>query len=175
MNKPQSIVDIDDCPDIGDDILVRDHQRWDTTVVAEQTDYNQNPRVVVKDSPIHGRGVFARIDIPAFSYIGHYEGQMTDEDGMHVLWLYDEQRDDWVGVDGENEMRFLNHSEDPNAEWSDLDLYATRWISAGEEITFDYGWDDEEDETDLCLAEDTVGGPSDNPIDSVTTHEKDSV
>ncbi len=110
------------------------------------TAYDQNPRVVVENSSIHGRGVFAQKDLPAFSFIGRYEGPMTHEDGMHVLWLYDEQQDEWVGIDGQNEMRFLNHSDDPNAEWSDLDLYATRWISAGEEITFDYGWGDDEDD-----------------------------
>lgn len=146
-------------------------QRSATDRSAPDNDYNQNPRVVVKDSPIHGRGVFARQNIPAFSYIGRYEGQVTDEVGMHVLWLYDEERDDWVGVDGENEMRFLNHSEDPNAEWSDLDLFATRWISAGEEITFDYGWDDEaEDETHLLVTDHEV---DDLSVDSATTHEKD--
>ena len=150
------------------------HHVLATETLSENKDYNQNPRVLVKDSPIHGRGVFARQDIPAFSFIGRYEGQMTDKDGMHVLWLYDEQRDDWVGVDGENEMRFLNHSEDPNAEWSDLDLYATRWISAGEEITFDYGWGDEgEDETDPPLDEAEVDDLSVDPIESLTTHEKD--
>lgn len=111
--------------------------------------YKQNPKVQVKDSPIHGRGVFARVDIPAFTFIGRYEGEITDEDGMHVLWLYDDEQDQWVGIDGDNEMRFLNHASDPNAEWSDIDLYSLRWISAGEEITFDYGWDDEDEEADL--------------------------
>lgn len=108
--------------------------------------YTDNPKVMVKDSPIHGRGVFARVDIPAFTYIGRYEGTATDEDGMHVLWLYDDTLEAWVGIDGDNEMRFLNHSDDPNAEWSDVDLYATRWIAKGEEITFDYGWGDDEDD-----------------------------
>lgn len=134
MNKPQPLARTDDV-----DCL-------DNATKSNQTAYDQNPRVVVENSPIHGRGVFAQKDLPAFSFIGRYEGPMTDEDGMHVLWLYDEQQDEWVGIDGQNEMRFLNHSDDPNAEWSDLDLYATRWISAGEEITFDYGWDDDDDE-----------------------------
>ncbi len=111
--------------------------------------YTGNSKVCVKASAIHGLGVFAQIDIPAFTYIGTYRGPITHEDGMHVLWLYDESLDDWFGIDGENEMRFLNHSSDPNAEWSDVDLYATRWISAGEEITFDYGWDEEEDTDDV--------------------------
>lgn len=126
------------------------HMPWpnkaDDPLLDHDPRYTQNPKVIVKTSPIHGRGVFARVDIPAFTYIGRYEGTTTDEDGMHVLWLYDEALESWVGVDGENEMRFLNHSDDPNAEWSDLDLYATRWIAKGEEITFDYGWGDEEDE-----------------------------
>lgn len=126
------------------------HMPWPDEAVDHSVDqdprYTENPKVMVKTSPIHGRGVFARVDIPAFTYIGRYEGSTTDEDGMHVLWLYDEELNAWVGIDGENEMRFLNHSDDPNAEWSDVDLYATRWIAKGEEITFDYGWGDEEED-----------------------------
>ena len=171
MNESQYIVDLDDRPDLEEGSLRPSHDEWGRTPTTQHINYDQNPRVVVKDSPIHGRGVFARQDIPAFSYIGRYEGQMTDEDGMHVLWLYDEDRDDWVGVDGENEMRFLNHSEDPNAEWSDLDLYATRWISAGEEITFDYGWDDEEDPADRLLNGGEVDDHSVDPFASVTSDE----
>ena len=175
MNRLQPIADIHDDEGVSEASVWKDHHESAQRPTAQAVDYNQNPRVVVKDSPIHGRGVFARQDIPAFSYIGRYEGQMTDEDGMHVLWLYDEERDDWVGVDGENEMRFLNHSEDPNAEWSDLDLYATRWISAGEEITFDYGWDDEdEDPGDRLLTGGEVDDHSVDPFDSAATHEKDT-
>lgn len=123
--------------------------------------YTDNPKVIVKDSPIHGRGVFARVDIPAFTFIGRYEGTPTDEDGMHVLWLYDDTLETWVGIDGDNEMRFLNHSDDPNAEWFDVNLYATRWIAKGEEITFDYGWGEEED--DAPTDEDHIGHlPSDH-------------
>ena len=128
--------------------------------------YTNNPKVMVKDSPIHGRGVFARVDIPAFTYIGRYEGTATDEDGMHVLWLYDDTLETWVGIDGDNEMRFLNHSDDPNAEWSDVDLYATRWIAKGEEITFDYGWGDEED--DAPTDEDHIDPLPGDPLQSVT-------
>ena len=105
--------------------------------------YDRNPRAVVGESPIHGKGLFARADIAADDYIGTYEGPETLEDGMHVLWLWNEERERWEGVDGRNEMRFLNHARPANAEWYDLDLYALRDIEAGEEITFDYGedWD----------------------------------
>ncbi|MCF6263713.1 MAG: SET domain-containing protein [Xanthomonadales bacterium] len=106
--------------------------------------FNKNPLVRVANSPIHGRGLFAREDIPAEVFIGTYAGKKTMDNGMHVLWAWDEADEEWVGVDGDNEMRFLNHSSKPNAEFYDTDLYALGNIAVGEEITFDYQWDDEE-------------------------------
>jgi len=105
--------------------------------------YDSNPLACVAESPIHGKGLFARIDIPIDTWIGTYEGPATKTDGMHVLWLYDEETGDWEGIDGKNEMRFLNHSPKPNAEWWDNELYSIRDIGKGEEITFHYGedWD----------------------------------
>jgi len=106
--------------------------------------YDDNPQAYVAGSPIHGRGLFARHDIQCDDYIGTYEGPTTQENGMHVLWLWNEESKRWEGIDGNNEMRFLNHSSRPNADWWGTDLYATRDIAADEEITFDYGWDEEE-------------------------------
>lgn len=111
--------------------------------------YQKNTKVRVDHSPIHGLGLFANIDLPAFTRVGTYEGEWTQEDGMHVLWVYDDEREQWMGIDGDNEMRFLNHSNEPNAEWSGIELFTLRWIHAGEEITFDYGWDDDEDVDDF--------------------------
>lgn len=110
-----------------------------------QRKYDTNPLAYVADSAIHGRGLFARRRIRKDDYIGTYEGPATRTDGMHVLWLYDEDSGQWEGIDGRNEMRFLNHSSDPNAEWWNDELYALRDITPGEEITFDYGedWADE--------------------------------
>lgn len=112
-------------------------------------------RVYVAESGIHGRGLFAKRALRAGEYIGRYEGESTDEDGMHVLWLWDEQSEQWTGVDGQNALRFLNHSDTPNADWGhpdedpsehggSLDLYALSDIAADEEITFDYAWDEDE-------------------------------
>ena len=64
------------------------------------------------------------------------------EDGPHVLWLEDEPGGSWTGYDGRNEMRFMNHSREPNAEMDGLNCYALSDIRPGEEITIDYGWDD---------------------------------
>lgn len=150
------------------------HDVWDDQSSTQTArSYTDNPKVIIKDSPIHGLGVFARVDIPAFGYIGRYEGPSTDIDGMHVLWLYDDETESWYGVDGINEMRFLNHSDTPNAEWSDLDLYATRFIEAGEEITFDYGWGEDEDEDEdghqvLRDLDDMVPNQASNQTDPVT-------
>lgn len=106
--------------------------------------FDNNPLVRVANSAIHGRGLFALKDIPAETFIGNYAGKITQKNGMHVLWTWEEGSDQWVGVDGDNEMRFLNHSNQPNTEFYDTDLYAIRDILAGEEITFDYQWDEED-------------------------------
>jgi uncharacterized protein len=108
--------------------------------------YEDNPLAYVSDSPIHGRGLFARRPIAADEYIGSYHGRRTQKNGMHVLWIWNDRRERWEGIDGVNEMRFLNHADEPNADWWGADLYAIRPIAKGEEITFDYGWDSAEEE-----------------------------
>mgnify|MGYP001549967616 CR=1 FL=1 len=99
------------------------------------------------DSPVHGRGLFARCDIPEGTWIGHYDGPQTKKNGMHVLWVEADvgSDDEWVGYDGTNELRFLNHAKNPNGEMDGLDLYAARDIRSGEEITIDYGEEFEAD------------------------------
>ena len=98
----------------------------------------------VKRSPIHGRGVFARKRIRDGGSIGDFVGSVTKTNGMHVLWTLDENGRD-VGIRGENELRFLNHSQDPNAEFRGASLFALRNIQSGHEILIDYGddWDDD--------------------------------
>lgn len=107
------------------------------------THYDANPLVFVATSSIHGRGLFARQVIPAGTWIGHYDGPQTDQNGMHVLWLEADTSHngemEWLGYDGNNELRFMNHSGKPNGEMDGLDLYAGHPIAAGEEITIDYG------------------------------------
>ena len=103
------------------------------------SEYDKNPLCFVADSVVHGRGLFARNDIPAHTWIGHYDGPETQENGMHVLWVEGNEEGDWIGYDGSNELRFLNHDSQPNGEMDGLDLYALRDIRANEELTFDYG------------------------------------
>lgn len=115
--------------------------------------YDNNPLCQVADSPVHGRGLFARHDIPAGTWIGYYDGPETQENGMHVLWLEnledkagEDTENEWIGYDGINELRFLNHAKQPNGEMDELDLYAKCDIRGGEEITIDYGEEFEADD-----------------------------
>ena len=101
-------------------------------------------RVQIGVSRIHGKGLFACKRLRNGAYIATFEGEPTDEDGMHVLWLTDENGLE-QGIDGKNALRFLNHSLDPNAEFRGADLHATRNIQPGREVTIHYGdaWEDE--------------------------------
>ena len=103
------------------------------------TDWAPVPGVYAADSPIHGRGLYAAEPMAAGDHVGRYEGQRTEENGMHVLWVEGEQPGDWIGYDGTNLLRFLNHSKHPNAELDGQELYAIGDIQRGEEITIDYG------------------------------------
>jgi len=102
-------------------------------------DYANNPLCFVADSVVHGRGLFARDDITAGTWIGHYDSEETQENGMHVLWVEADKENEWMGYDGSNELRFLNHHDQPNGEMDGLDLYALHDIPADQEITIDYG------------------------------------
>jgi uncharacterized protein len=93
--------------------------------------------VEARPSPIHGKGCFARKLIRKGAFIGSYEGPHTMRDGRYVLWV-DDGDGEWRGVRGENELKYLNHSSSPNAEFDGEELTAIRTIRAGEEITFHY-------------------------------------
>ncbi len=95
-------------------------------------------KVEVKKSPIHGHGVYAVKKIEDGAKIGTYHGEITEEDDTYVLWITDEDGREY-GVDGTSELKFLNHSHEPNAEFDGEELYALRDILPGEEITFHYG------------------------------------
>ena len=98
-------------------------------------------KVYVGDSPIHGKGLFAARPLACDEMIGTYAGTETHEDGTYVLWI-EEDNGSWIGCDGNNSMRFLNHSDAPNAEMDGLECYAIKDIEAGQEITIDYGWNE---------------------------------
>lgn len=91
-----------------------------------------------KESGIHGDGLFARERFKEGDYMGEYDGPVVNDNGSHVLWVekYDEV---WVARDGQNLLRYLNHSAEPHAEFVGFELYAVRDIHPDDEITIDYG------------------------------------
>jgi len=96
--------------------------------------------VEVKESPIHGKGLFAKQDIPKDTVIGQIEGHFCEKDGPHVLWMNEGQ--DKFKVT--NNLKFINHNKLPNvAYYDDFTVVALKRIKKGEELLHNYGddWD----------------------------------
>lgn len=115
----------------------------------------------VRASGIHGMGIFARRDIPQGSYIIEYLGERVSKaeslrrrkQGNFFVFIVTDQFD----LDGAvewNPARFINHSCTPNCdaqmEEEHIWIIARRDIRAGEELSFNYGYDLQDYEDHLC-------------------------
>jgi len=90
-------------------------------------------------SEIHGTGLFSRRDISDGEYIGTFHGPEVEEDGEHVLWVeIENMASGYIGIRGENLLRYLNHDSPGNAVFYGQDLYASAEIQSGAEITLNY-------------------------------------
>jgi SET domain-containing protein len=112
------------------------------------------PKIAVRRSAVHGRGVFAAQDIRRNTRIIDYAGELVrngpecDEREARYLeqgciWVFRVNRA-WsrdAGVGG-NIARFINHSCTPNCRFEIVDkviwIRAARDIRRGEELTYDY-------------------------------------
>ena len=108
--------------------------------------------VIFKQSPIHGRGGFAKCDITKGAIVLEYKGELIDkqesarrceQNNVYIFGL--NERHDLDGNVDWNPARFVNHSCSPNCEAVLEDdriwLVASSDIRAGEELTFNYGFD----------------------------------
>jgi SET domain-containing protein len=95
----------------------------------------KNGLVYVANSPIHGKGLFARKKLKANLTLGNIEGRPTRRDGTYVLWLSDTD-----GLRVTNDFRFINHSGTPNCALTGSKVVTLKAIKADEELTHDYGW-----------------------------------
>ncbi len=110
---------------------------------------------LVRNSGIHGRGVFAAETIPKGTVIVEYKGQRSswdeamarpDSDPDDVAHTFLFQLDDGRVIDARvrgNAARWINHSCDPNCrtvedEHGRVFIEATRKIRPGEELAYDY-------------------------------------
>lgn len=97
-------------------------------------------RIEVRESRIHGRGIFARKRLREGQRIGRFEGEPTTQNGTYVLWLIGGDGSE-IGIRGRNVLRFLNHGDCANAEFLDDELYVVRNVQPGAEVLIDYGKD----------------------------------
>lgn len=97
----------------------------------------ENPLVCVKDSTVHGLGIFAATRIRKGALVGVVEGRRTMRNNDHVVWIEEEDGEVW-GLEPLNEFRFTNHDDEPNVVFFGEEVYALRSIAAGEELAFDY-------------------------------------
>lgn len=105
----------------------------------------------IRNSPVHGCGVFARKPIPKGSEIIEYTGQRiawkdvpddSDDPRTYFFGILDGS----VVIDpqcGGNEAQWINHSCAPNCEAVEEEdgrvfIHAIRDIAAGEELFYDY-------------------------------------
>lgn len=120
-------------------------------------------KVAVRQSSIHGLGLFATDLIPQGTIIGYLEGRTTTEDGPYVLWLSEHH-----GFEVFNELRYINHSDQPNAAYfDDLTVIALRDIQPGEEIVHDY---DNDGEIDVEIRADHPPALASSPKDHSHSH-----
>ena len=113
-----------------------------------------NPYFVVRNSPIHGRGVFAARDIKKGTRITEYVGERIShaeadrrhedkaDDDNHTFLFTVNSRTVIDGGNGGNDARWINHSCDPNCESvierNRVFVEAVKNIKAGEELAYDY-------------------------------------
>lgn len=122
---------------------------------------NQNRDFVfVNDSPVHGKGVFAKRTIPKGTRILEYAGERVLKENLardlvegRTSLVYVMNLNETHAVDGErggNEARFINHSCTPNCEVLYFNntpyIYAIEEIYTGTELNFDYKYGSEDDQ-----------------------------
>ncbi|RNA03907.1 histone-lysine N-methyltransferase 2B [Brachionus plicatilis] len=114
--------------------------------------------LVVKRSPIHGRGLFTLVDLSQGQMIIEYSGEIIRNEVCDKREKFYESKgigcymfriDEFEVIDATtkgNQARFINHSCDPNCisrvlvigGHKHIVIFAQRAISRGEELTYDY-------------------------------------
>ncbi|MDQ9169289.1 SET domain-containing protein-lysine N-methyltransferase [Oxalobacteraceae bacterium R-40] len=111
--------------------------------------------IVVRDSKVHGRGVFATRKIPEGSFIIEYMGERitereanrrkaADPDNPFHTFFFSLENGKMIDGDADgNDARWINHSCEPNCEAREekgrIFIHALRDIKRGEELNYDYG------------------------------------
>jgi SET domain-containing protein len=119
---------------------------------SQKSEFSQTEWLIFKESKIHGLGGFAKMQLPCGTRVIEYVGEkISKQESLRRCeannqYIFEvNEREDLDGDVDWNPARYINHSCAPNCEveWdgSHIWLVARRDINAGEEITFNYGYD----------------------------------
>lgn len=127
-----------------------------TAKSASKASTPPGPRIQVRRSGVHGRGVFALRDLKPGEVIIEYTGELISWEEALDRHPHDPSQPDhtfYFHIDGGrvidanvggNSARWINHSCNPNCESDETDegrvfIKALRRIRAGEELNYSYG------------------------------------
>ena len=122
----------------------------------------RSPKTEVRDSPIHGRGLFATAKIDKDEIVAVKGGHIVDRKTLRekitpVLGPVEIQIDDDLFIapvtpeEREGSMLYSNHSCDANLGMrGEITFVAMRDIRAGEELTHDWATTDDDDYSVKC-------------------------
>lgn len=113
---------------------------------------NWEDYIEVRDSGIHGNGLFALTDIQADELVMTIQGEVIsteecirreeEDQNVYIFW----NGDNYIDASLTEKIKFINHDCEPNCYVDDygdtLALYTAREIKAGDELTIDYGYDE---------------------------------
>lgn len=116
--------------------------------------------LIVKDSPIAGKGCFAGKDFKKGDIVGEYTGEIiTGEEAdaryedRDMTYLFDIEDDLYIDGDTEaNPVKYINHSCEGNCEVDQqgkrVFIRAVRNIKKGDELSYDYNLQVDPDDDD---------------------------
>ena len=126
-------------------------------LLVTSSDGSSTSRLAVKKSTVHGRGVFATKPFHKGDRVIEYTGRTIswskipkelDDPRMYFFAIGEGKRVIDPSVGG-NEARFINHSCNPNCNVREqrgrIFIHALRNIKAGEELSYDYRLETDDD------------------------------
>ena len=116
---------------------------------------NRTVRIEVRESAVHGRGVYAAQFIPEGTRIIEYTGQRVsweaapDDENDPLTFNFGLENGEVINPEvAGNDARWINHCCNPNCEAIEEDnrifIYAMRDIEASEELFYDYAMEIDE-------------------------------
>ena len=109
--------------------------------------------LTVKDSSVHGMGLFTTIEHKEGQIITIIKGELINadecirrEDEGNVYIFYKDENE-YIDASNHSQLRYLNHSCNYNCdidedENGNLILFAAEDIQSGDELTIDYGYNE---------------------------------